>query len=215
MPSRPRSHIALDFVSGFTPSLGNTVIITVVDWFSKAVHLIALPKLPSSVETADFLTQHVFRLHGLPSDIVSDRGPQFTSQVWRAFCKGIGATVSLSSGYHPQTNGQAERTNQSLESALHCVFALHPTSWSKDLPWVEYSINTLTCSATRRSPFEVSLDYQPPLFSSQEAEASVPSVQAHFRRCRKVWKEVRTALLRSNERSCRGANRRCTPAPVY
>ena len=199
----------------FPPSHGNTVILTVVDRFSKAVHLVALPKLPSSAETADLLTQHVFRLHGLPSDILSDRGPQFTSQVWRAFCKEIGATVSLSSGYHPQTNGQAERTNQSLESALRCVSALHPSSWSKDLPWVEYSINTLTCSATGKSPFEASLGYQPPLFSLQESEASVPSVQANFRRCRRVWKEVRAALLRSNERSCRGANRRRTPAPMY
>ena len=215
VPSRPWSHIALDFVSGFPPSHGNTVILTVVDRFSKAVHLVALPKLPSSAETADLLTQHVFWLHGLPSDILSDRGPQFTSQVWRAFCKEIGATVSLSSGYHPQTNGQAERTNQSLESALRCVSALHPSSWSKDLPWVEYSINTLTCSATGKSPFEASLGYQPPLFSLQESEASVPSVQANFRRCRRVWKEVRAALLRSNERSCRGANRRRTPAPMY
>ena len=215
VPTRPWSHIALDFVTGLPPSHGNTAILTVVDRFSKAVHLVALPKLPSSAETASLLTEHVYRLHGLPSDIVSDRGPQFTSQVWRAFCKEIGATISLSSGYHPQTNGQAERTNQSLESALRCVSALHPTSWSKDLPWVEYSLNALTCAATGRSPFEASLGYQPPLFSLQESEASVPSVQAHFRRCRRVWKEVHNALLRSNERSCRGANRRRTPAPVY
>ncbi|KAI3358931.1 hypothetical protein L3Q82_015324 [Scortum barcoo] len=83
-------------------------ILTVVDRFSKSVHFIPLPKLPSALETASLLTDHVFRLHGLPTDIVSDRGPQFTSQVWTAFCKALGATPSLSSGYHPQSNGQTE-----------------------------------------------------------------------------------------------------------
>jgi len=73
----------------------------------------------------------------------------------------------------------------------------------------------LTCAATDRSPFEASLGHQPLLFSLQEMEVSVPSVQDHLRRCHRVWREVRTALLRANERSCRGANRRRTPAPVY
>ena len=108
IPGRPWSHIALDFVTGLPSSQGNTTILTMVDRFSKMVHFAALPKLPSAVETADLLVSHVVRLHGIPVDIVSDCGPQFTSKVWQAFCHGIGATVSLSLGYHPQTNGQAE-----------------------------------------------------------------------------------------------------------
>ncbi|XP_056894925.1 uncharacterized protein LOC130529048, partial [Takifugu flavidus] len=82
----------------------------------------------------ELLVSHVVRLHGIPLDVVSDRGPQFTSKVWQAFCKGIGATVSLSSGYHPQSNGQAERANQALEAALRCVTTSNPASWSKFLP---------------------------------------------------------------------------------
>ena len=117
IPSCPWSHIALDFVTSLPPSEGNTTILTVIDRFSKAVHFIALPKLPSSRETADLLVKHVFRLHGIPTDIVSDRGPQFTSLVWRAFCGALGATSSLSSGFHPQSNGQSERANQQMEAA--------------------------------------------------------------------------------------------------
>ena len=67
----------------------------------------------------------------------------------------------------------------------------------------------------RKSPFECSLGYQPPLFSLQEEEATVPSVQAHLRRCRQVWRAVRTALGRATERARRGANQRRTPAPEY
>ena len=128
IPSRPWSHIALDFVTGLPDSQGNSVILTVVDRFSKAAHFIALPKLPSAMETVNLLTEHVIKLHGIPSDIVSDRGPQFISQVWRGFCKALGATASLSSGFHPQTNGQSERANQELEAALRCMTSADPTS---------------------------------------------------------------------------------------
>ncbi len=126
IPHRPWSHIAVDFVTGLPPSEGNTTILTIVDWLSKAVHYIPLPKFPSAMETADLLVQHVFRLHGIPQDVVSDRGPQFTLRVWKVFCETLGVTSSLTSGYHHQSNGQTERANQSLESSLHCVAACLP-----------------------------------------------------------------------------------------
>ncbi|KAF7649216.1 hypothetical protein LDENG_00144960 [Lucifuga dentata] len=207
IPSCPWSHITLDFVTGLPPSQGNTVILTIVDRFSKAVHFLALPKLPSARETADLLVLHVFRLHGIPLDIVLDRGPQFISQVWRAFCQALGATVSLSSGFHPQTNGQTERVNQDLEAALRCVTAINPASWSTQLAWIEYAHNSLTSTATGLSPFEASLGYLPPLFPSQESELAVPSIQMHLHRCRKVWRETRSALLRSAAANQRIADR--------
>ena len=104
--------------------------------------------------------------------------PQFTSKVWQAFCCGIGATVSLSLGYHPQTNGQAERANQALEATQPCVTTSKPTSWSLHQPRVEYSLNSMVSSATGLSPFQCSLGYQRPLFPSQESEVAVPSVRA-------------------------------------
>lgn len=133
IPGRPWSHIALDFVTGLPQSQGNTTILTIVDRFSKAVHFVALPKLPTAHETAgrgpaELLVLHVFRLHGIPSDIVLDRGPQFISQVWKTFCHALGASVSLSCGFHPQTNGQTERANQDLEAALRCVVTKNPSS---------------------------------------------------------------------------------------
>lgn len=66
------------------------MILTIVNRFSKMVHFVPLPKLPTVFETANLVIVHVFRLHGIPTDIVSERGPQFTSQVWRAFCKAVG-----------------------------------------------------------------------------------------------------------------------------
>lgn len=78
--------------------------VTIVDQFSKAAHFVPLNKLPTATKTAQLLVLHVFRMHGIPSDVVSDRGSQFTSGVWKAFCQVLGASESLSSEYHPQTN---------------------------------------------------------------------------------------------------------------
>ena len=78
------------------------------------VHFIPLSNLPSAKETAELVLQNIFRLHGLPTGIVSDRGPQFTSMFSKEFCSLVGASVSLSSGFNPQSYGQTERMNHSL-----------------------------------------------------------------------------------------------------
>lgn len=204
VPKRPWSHIALDFVTGLPPSAGNTAILNIVDRFSKTAHFVALPKSPTALETAKLLTQHVFRLHGIPQDIVSERRPQFASQVWREFCSELRGQLSLSSGFHSQTTGQVESTNQNLEA----VDSSKQTMWSDQLAWVEYAHNSSTSTATGVSPFEVSLDYQPPLLSIMEGELVVPSVQHHMRSCQQAWRATRSALLRTADQNKRLADRR-------
>ncbi len=110
IPSPSWSHIAVDFITALPPSHGNSIILNVDDHFSKSVHFVSLPKLPSALETTETIVSQVFRIHGLPVDIVSYRG----SKVWQAFCRSVGATSSLSSGYHPQSNRQTERAKQDL-----------------------------------------------------------------------------------------------------
>lgn len=75
-----------------------SVVLTFVDRFQKMVQYVPLVKLPSATETADLLALHVFWLHGLPANIVSDQDPQFTSRVWQMFCKAFGTTSSLTLG---------------------------------------------------------------------------------------------------------------------
>lgn len=123
----------MEFVAGLPPSDSNTTILTIVDRLSKVVHYIPLPKLPSVAETAELR-------------VLSDCGPQFSTQLRKTFCQALGSSNSLSYGYHPQTNGQTERANQDLGAALWCVTSLNPASWSKVLPWVEYTHNSLTSS---------------------------------------------------------------------
>lgn len=122
-----------------------------MDRFSKTVHFVDLLKLHTY--------NHIFRLHGIPQDIVTNRGSQFTTQVWRSFFQALGATVSLSYCYHPQTNGQVDRANQDLLATLQCVTSTNPLSWSSHLVWIEYADNSMTNAATDLSPFIFCLGY--------------------------------------------------------
>ncbi|XP_055730283.1 uncharacterized protein LOC129818443 [Salvelinus fontinalis] len=127
----------------------------------------------------------------------------------------LGIKVSLSSGYHPQTNGQTVRANQELETAIRCVTSAQPSSWSAQLSWVKYSHNTLINTSPGMSPFECALGYQPPLFPAQEVEVAVPSVQDHMRHCRRTWRRARAAVLRASARTQSKANHRRAAATVY
>ncbi|XP_049335604.1 uncharacterized protein LOC125802248 [Astyanax mexicanus] len=98
VPSRPWSHLAVDFVTDLPLSQSYTTILTVIDRFSRGVRFIPFPSLPTAFQTAEVLFNYVFRIFGIPENIVSDRGPQFTSQVWSAFFELLGVSVSLSSG---------------------------------------------------------------------------------------------------------------------
>ena len=114
VPQRPWSHLSVDFVTDLPPSQGNTTILVVVDRFSKSCRLLPLPGLPMALQTVEALFTHVFRHYGVPEDIGSDRGPQFTSRVWKAFMELLGVSISLTSGFHPKSNGQVGRVNQDV-----------------------------------------------------------------------------------------------------
>ncbi len=137
------------------------------------------------------------------------------SKFWKEFCRLLGATVSLSSGFHPQSNGQTERANQDLERTLRCLVSKNPTSWSQQLSMVEYAHNTLPVSSTGLSPFECSVGYQPPMFPSLESEVAVPSAHALVQRCHRTWTRARETLLQVGARTKVKADRHRSRPPVY
>ena len=104
----------MDFVTDLPPSWGNATILVVVDYFSKSYRLLPLPGLSTALQTAEALLTHGFRHYGVPEDIVSDRGPQFTSRVWKVFMECLGVSISLTSGFHPESNRRVERVNQDV-----------------------------------------------------------------------------------------------------
>jgi hypothetical protein len=145
----------MDFIEGFPRVGGKTVVLTIVDRFSKYAHFIPLshPYIAMSVAQAFF--DSIVRLHGFPRSIVSDRDPVFTSTFLGELFKLAGVTLRLSTAFHPQTDGQSEVTNRILGVYLRCLAGDRPKGWLRWLRWAEYCYNTNFQSALRTTPFHV------------------------------------------------------------
>ncbi|KAL0165965.1 hypothetical protein M9458_037809, partial [Cirrhinus mrigala] len=215
IPNRPWSHLGVDFITDLPSSDGNTCILVIVDRFSKFCRLLPLKGLPTAMETAECLFNHVFRYYGIPEDIVSDRGPQFISRVWKSFFKLLGVTVSLSSGYHPQTNGQTERKIQEVGRFLRTFCHGHQNSWNQFLGWAEYAQNSLRQPSTGLTPFQCVLGFQPPLFPWNGEPSDIPAVHHWFRESERVWDTAHHHLQRAVRRTKAVTDRRRIPGPTF
>ncbi len=202
-------------MTDLSESEGKTCVLVAVDRFSKVCKLIPLKGLPSALETAEHLFQQVFRNFGVPEDIVSDRGPQLISHVWKAFFRLLGVTVSLSSGYHPQTNGQTERKIQELGRYLRAYCQEDQHSWSRFLPWAEYAQNSLRQNTTGLTPFQCILGYQPPLFPWTGEPSEVPAVDHWFRASERVWDSAHIHLQWAMRRHKDFVDVQRAPTPLY
>ena len=115
LPKKPWSHISADFITKLPLAQGYDTILVVCDHFSKIVYFIATTEKTSAEGFAKLFRDHMWKLHGLPESIISDRGVQFAAGMMRELNNLLGIQTKLSMAYHPQTDGQTERINQELE----------------------------------------------------------------------------------------------------
>ena len=107
----------------------------------------------TAVDTARIFVDSVVRMHGLPRVIVSNRDTKFTSTFWREVFKTMGTTLAMSSGFHPQMDGQTERANRSIEEMLRAYVGKRQTDWDERLGMVEFAYNNAIHSSTGFTPF--------------------------------------------------------------
>jgi hypothetical protein len=153
--------ISMDFITGLPKSGNKSVIMVVVDRLSKYAHFCALHHPFTASTVAQIFMDQVFKLHGMPNSIVSDRDPTFTSNFWQELFKLQGTQLHLSSAYHPQTDGQTEVVNKCLETYLRCFASEKQHQWAQWLPLAEWWYNTTYHTTTRMTPFEAVYGQKP------------------------------------------------------
>lgn len=155
--------VTSDLITGLPESHGFDSIWVAVDRLTKRIHIAPTTKEVDSLGLARLFRDHVWRNHGLPDQIISDRGPQFVSGFTKELNQLLGIQTSLSTAFHPQTDGQTERVNQVIEQYLHIFVNQRQDDWSEWLPLAEFSYNNRVHASTRRTPFELDLGQHPRL----------------------------------------------------
>ena len=164
IPLTPWHDISVDYITPLPPCKrsGRTYnhVAVVVDRLTKMRHFLATEGL-SVDELVDRFVERVYTLHGLPSTIVSDRGTQFVSTLWRTLSTRLGVALKPSSAFHPQTNGQTERINAELEQYLHLYVDWAQDDWVDWLPLAEFAGNNAVSETTGASPFFANYGFHP------------------------------------------------------
>ncbi|KAE9338451.1 hypothetical protein PF008_g12064 [Phytophthora fragariae] len=147
--------VSMDFIFGLPRDAeGRTGVLVFVDRFSNMVNLAPVAADVTADESAELFLDLVFRHHGLPESIVSDRDPRFTSAFWTRLFALLGTCLLMSTAVHPETDGQTKRVNRVLEDVLRS-YATSFASWSSFLPMAEFALNNSTHASTGLTPFFV------------------------------------------------------------
>lgn len=180
-PDSPWTIIGIDFITKLPISKGFDSIFVVIDHFTKMAHFLPCKEAITASETAELFFKNIVKLHGLPVKIISDRGPQFISKFWNSLFEYAGVKISLTSAFNPQSNGQTERTNQTIESYLRCYLNFQQDNWVDLLSSAEFAFNNSISATTGFTPFESNYGYHPRadfLTSTSKSSIKNPSAES-------------------------------------
>jgi hypothetical protein len=217
---RPWQSISMDFITDLPLSEGCDSIWVIVDMFSKMTHFIPLKK--DRKKTDDLIrifAREYWRFHGVPMDIVSDRDSRFTAKLWSDFLRLVGIKSRMSTAFHPQTDGQTERLNQTLEAYLRSFVNYDMSNWAELLPMAEFAYNNSSSASTGTTPFYANYGYHPaghnPPSAKESSRTLNPASKVYAHWMTTVHAEAATHLEHARARMKQYADVRRTDAPPF
>ena len=218
IPTRPWESIGIDFVGPLPISKdwnGEYNSITVIiDLLTGMVHLVPSRIDYSAKEVAELIFVEVYKHHGLPKKIISDRDTLFTSMFWTHLKQLIGVEQRLSSTYHPQTDRSTERANRTIGQMLQSCIGPNQQDWVGRLPGIEFAINVSRSETTGYAPFFLNSGRLPRAFIwNSPTRDEYPSVWAFAQRMKQAVMEAHNAILETRVKQTRSANRKHQTSP--
>ncbi|MCO5555027.1 hypothetical protein L7F22_008566 [Adiantum nelumboides] len=204
---KPWESIAMDFIFDLprTP-MGNDGIWTIICRFTKQAYFVPVRKKIKSKHMVKMFMQNVFKYHGMPQSIVSDRDPRMTSLFWKALFENMGTTLKFSSLFYPQTDGQSEEANSTVLDLLKCYVSEHKATWEHYLPLVEYAYNNTVHTSTGKAPFEIVEGGKkvPPILHTKD---KIFEADKYVQNTDEAYKKIKLALEKTQSKQKKAADR--------
>jgi transposase InsO family protein len=217
-PEGPWRTVSMDFIGPLPPSpnIDGVLfehIMVIVDRLTKYSIFIPMPKGYDAKYTATVFERDVVSKHGIPDSIISDRDTIFTSHFWEELCQMLGIERRLSTAYHPQTDGQTERMNQTLEQYLRIYVNDEQDNWVSLLPNAAFAYNATVQNTTKMSPFFANFGREPQ-FGIEEGNLLPTEAIVHAEELRSVHKQLSSDITFLNKRMAAQANKKRIVGPI-
>lgn len=190
---------------------GNDSILVFVDRLSKMVHLIPTTERINAKVFAQLFHEHVVCKHGMPKVLISDRGTVVNNVFWQELCKILGIDHRMSTSYHPQTDGQTERTNRVLEEMMRSYIHPDQKDWDLLLPSCEFAINNSVHSTTGNTPFYLNTGQHPLTPITMEVPEKVPEASQYTLGIDQAIKEAKEKFLIAQNKMQNAADKKRQP----
>ncbi|GJF00822.1 polyprotein [Phanerochaete sordida] len=202
VPPGPWEHVGVDLITQLPrdAKIKKDSVAVYVDHHSDQCHLVPVDSTVTAEGMAEVHYTDIFRLHGLPRKIFSDREPQFAARYMRALYKRLGIQTGLTTAYHPEGNGKVERKNQEVEKFLRLFVSQRQDNWVDWLPMAEFVLNSHVSSATGRTPFEIVYGYTPDFTIPAGKHSNIPALDERLDRMAHICKEAEAALRQTKLR---------------
>ena len=218
VPSYPWESVGMDFVDPL-PESGNRdglfdSITVVICLLTSMVHLIPSRTNYSASQLAELIFEHIYKLHGLPKNIISDRDVLFTSTFWKQLHRLIGTKLRLSSAYHPQSDGSTERANRTITQMLRQCVSPNQKDWVAKLPAIEFAINSARLESTGFAPFFLNTGRMPrTMLWESKLTTEFPAVREFALQKKMAIMAAHDSILSARIKQTRDANRKRRAVP--
>ena len=212
---KPQAYISADFITKLPLAQGYNSILVVVDRLTKMVHFIPTKKKISVEGLARLFRDNVWKLHGLPEIIISDRGPQFAAGIMQELNRMLGIKSKLLTAFHPQTDGQTERVNQELEQYLRMFIDHRQEQWPDWLGTVELAYNNKAHSSTKMSPFKANHGQDPRMGFETRRKGKYKGAEKFVMKIKEIQEEAKAVLGKVQEEMKKYADRKRAEVNKY